>query len=228
MAPRWAPRDLPVYGLSVSFGAGRKWHNGEDVDRFCARDSLREKATCGESFPRHRRLRQPGGEVHPLIQAALDRGLEGRLRSWHSFSMPREEVAPPPAFPTTLGAAFRYNTHLSAPPAPPGPAEDAEIIPSGQASSACSCYGSMRALGFSLSRCADGTSNTAKSAVRRNRLQVWHEPRLGDGERTGRFVLRDNEKMNHRRARLLQPEFCLRAGARYDAVAPILPQAVAA
>jgi dihydroorotase len=28
--------------------------------------------------------------------------------------------------------------------------------------------------------------------------------------------------------RLLQPAFCLRAGTRYDAVAPILPQAVAA
>jgi dihydroorotase len=27
---------------------------------------------------------------------------------------------------------------------------------------------------------------------------------------------------------LLQPAFCMRAGVRYDAVAPILPQAIAA
>jgi dihydroorotase len=48
------------------------------------------------------------------------------------------------------------------------------------------------------------------------------------GERTGRFVLRDNENNEVIAERLLQPAFCLRAGTRYDAVAPILPQAVAA
>jgi dihydroorotase len=48
------------------------------------------------------------------------------------------------------------------------------------------------------------------------------------GQRTGRFVLRDNEKNEVIAERLLQPAFCIRAGTRYDAVAPILPQAVAA
>jgi len=48
------------------------------------------------------------------------------------------------------------------------------------------------------------------------------------GERTGRFVLRDNENNEVIAERLLQPAFCLRAGTRHDAVAPILPQAVAA
>jgi dihydroorotase len=48
------------------------------------------------------------------------------------------------------------------------------------------------------------------------------------GEKTGRFVLVDNEKHEVIAERLLQPAFCLRAGVRYDAVAPILPQAVAA
>jgi dihydroorotase len=47
-------------------------------------------------------------------------------------------------------------------------------------------------------------------------------------EQTGRFVLRDNEKNEVIAERLLQPAFCLRAGIRHDAVAPILPQAVAA
>jgi dihydroorotase len=47
-------------------------------------------------------------------------------------------------------------------------------------------------------------------------------------ELTGRFVLRDNEKNEVVAERLLQPAFCLRAGTRYDAVAPILPHAVAA
>ena len=47
-------------------------------------------------------------------------------------------------------------------------------------------------------------------------------------QQTGRFILRDNEKNEVIAERLLQPIFCLRAGTRYDAVAPILPQAVAA
>jgi dihydroorotase len=44
----------------------------------------------------------------------------------------------------------------------------------------------------------------------------------------GRFILRDNEKTEVVADSLLQPVFCLRAGVRHDAVAPILPQAVAA
>jgi dihydroorotase len=44
----------------------------------------------------------------------------------------------------------------------------------------------------------------------------------------GRFLLRDNESTQVIAERLLQPAFRLRAGRRHDAVAPILPQAVAA
>jgi dihydroorotase len=44
----------------------------------------------------------------------------------------------------------------------------------------------------------------------------------------GRFILRDNEKTQVVAERLLQPQFCLRAGKRYDADAVILPEAVAA
>jgi dihydroorotase len=44
----------------------------------------------------------------------------------------------------------------------------------------------------------------------------------------GRFVLRDNEDTEIIAERLLRPAFCLRAGHRYDATAPILPEAIAA
>ena len=44
----------------------------------------------------------------------------------------------------------------------------------------------------------------------------------------GRFLLRDNEKNQVVAERLLRPAFCLRAGERFDADAPILPVAVAA
>jgi len=44
----------------------------------------------------------------------------------------------------------------------------------------------------------------------------------------GRWTLRDDEGTAVQAARLLQPRFCLRAGRRFEATAPILPQAVAA
>jgi dihydroorotase len=44
----------------------------------------------------------------------------------------------------------------------------------------------------------------------------------------GRYILRDNEKTEVVADSLLQPAFCLRAGERHDAIAPILPRAVAA
>jgi dihydroorotase len=44
----------------------------------------------------------------------------------------------------------------------------------------------------------------------------------------GRYILRDNENTEVVADGLMQPLFCLRAGVRYDAVAIILPEAVAA
>jgi dihydroorotase len=76
------------------------------------------------------------------------------------------------------------------------------------------------------------TSNPARMLGRADEIGALKIGRDADvsviGERTGRFVLHDNENNEVIAERLLQPEFCLRAGVRYDAVAPILPQAVAA
>jgi len=44
----------------------------------------------------------------------------------------------------------------------------------------------------------------------------------------GRWVLRDNEGTEAVAERMLRPLFCLRAGSRFDADAPILPMAQAA
>ena len=52
-------------------------------------------------------------------------------------------------------------------------------------------------------------------------VSVLHDDR-------GRFLLRDNEDTKVVAERLLRPAFCLRAGRRFDADSPILPQAVAA
>ena len=44
----------------------------------------------------------------------------------------------------------------------------------------------------------------------------------------GRWVLQDNEGTQVVAERMLTPAYCLRAGARFDAAAPILPIPIAA
>jgi dihydroorotase len=76
------------------------------------------------------------------------------------------------------------------------------------------------------------TSNPARMLGRTDEigaLKVGYEADVSVlTEQGGRFILRDNEKNEVIAERLLQPAFCLRAGKRFDAVAPILPQAIAA
>jgi len=49
-------------------------------------------------------------------------------------------------------------------------------------------------------------------------VSVLHDER-------GQWVLRDNEDNRVSATRMLRPAFCLRAGRRVDADAPILPRA---
>ena len=51
---------------------------------------------------------------------------------------------------------------------------------------------------------------------------------FGVEEDTGRFKLGDNEGTEVIADRMLTPLFCLRAGIRHDARAPILPEVLAA
>jgi dihydroorotase len=92
---------------------------------------------------------------------------------------------------------------------------------------------SMMALGLTLEQVVPMvTSNPASMLGRAEEIGALKIGRDADvsvlTQQTGRFVLADNEKNEVIADRLLQPVFCLRAGVRYDAVASILPQAVAA
>jgi len=138
--------------------------------------------------------------------------------------------------PTTLGADIHgYNTHVPAPAGTPEQHEDDENHPfAGQAKfSLVQAMSSMMALGMPLEQVVPMvTSNPAKMLGRADEIGALKIDMEADisviNEITGRFALRDNEKNEVVAERLLQPAFCLRAGTRYDAVAPILPQAVAA
>jgi dihydroorotase len=233
--------DLPVYvHFGQLWGLPESGTNGEDVDTILARviPLLREGDVLAHPFTRH-----PGGfvnregEVHPVIQAALDRGLKVDVGhgSHFSYRLAKKAIAAG-IIPTTLGADIHgYNTHVPAPAGTPDQHEDDENHPfAGQAKfSLVQAISSMMALGLTLEQVVPMvTSNPARMLGRADEIGALKIGRGADvsviGERTGRFVLRDNENNEVIAERLLQPEFCLRAGARYDAVAPILPQAVAA
>jgi len=232
---------LPLY---VHFGA--LWGlpdtgtNGEDADTILERviPLLKEGDVLAHPFTRH-----PGGfvnqkgEVHHVIQAAIDRGLKIDVGhgSHFSYRLARKALDAG-VVPHTLGADMHgYNTEVPTPAGTPPEHHDDENHPfKGQARfSLTQAMSSLMALGLTLEQVVPMvTSNPAKMLGLTDRLgalgvgyaadvSVLHDAR-------GRFLLRDNEDTRVVAERLLTPAFCLRAGRRVDADSPILPQAVAA
>src|SRR5579872_6952215 len=233
--------DLPVYvHFGQLWGLPTSGNNGEDVDTILERviPLLKPGDILAHPFTRH-----PGGfvnregEVHPVIGAALDRGLRVDVGhgSHFSYRLARKAIASG-IVPTTLGADIHgYNTHVPAPAGTPDQHEDDENHPfAGQAKfSLVQAMSSMMALGIPLEQVVPMvTSNPARMLGREGEIGALKVGMGADisvlNQLTGHFALRDNEKNEVIAERLLQPAFCLRAGKRYDAVAPILPQAVAA
>jgi dihydroorotase len=233
--------ELPVY---VHFG--QLWSlpasgtNGEDVDTILERviPLLRPGDVLAHPFTRH-----PGGfvnikgEIHPVIQAALDRGLKVDVGhgSHFSYRLARKAIASG-VIPHTLGADIHgYNTHVPAPAGTPDEHADDENHPfAGQAKfSLVQAMSSMVALGLTLEQVVPMvTSNPARMVGLSDQIGALRPGMEADvsvlQEKQGRFVLRDNENNEVIAERLLQPVFCLRTGVRHDATAPILPAAVAA
>ena len=232
---------LPVYvHFGQLWGLPESGTNGEDVETILERviPLLKEGDVLAHPFTRHPGgFINPEGEVHPVIQAALDRGLKIDVGhgSHFSYRLARKAIAGG-IVPTTLGADIHgYNTHVPAPAGTPAEHVDDENHPfAGQARfSLVQAMSSMMALGLSLEQVVPMvTINPAKMLGRDAEIGSLR-PGLGAditvlNELKGRFILRDNEHTEVVAESLLQPEFCLRNGRRHDAVATILPEAVAA
>lgn len=233
--------NLPVYvHFGQLWGLPENGTNGEDVDTILERviPLLRAGDILAHPFTRH-----PGGfvnqdgEVHPVIQAALDRGLRVDVGHGSHFSYRLARKALDAGImPTTLGADIHgYNTHVPAPAGTPAEHVDDENHPfAGQARfSLVQAMSSMMALGLSLEQVVPMvTSRPAEMLGLPDQIGALRSGMEADitvlREQRGRFILRDNERNEVIAERLLQPVFCLRAGVRHDAVASILPQAVAA
>jgi dihydroorotase len=234
--------DLPLY---VHFG--QLWplpkSRGSDPDPDSILPQVVELLRPGDVLA-HPFTRHPGGfvdrhgRVHPVVREALARGL--RIDVGHgshfSFDVARR-VLDAGIVPDTLGADLHgYNTEVPRPPGTPqGTHPDPELHP---------FAGSTR---FSLARamtglmaCGLGLEQVVPMVTRNAARMLGREDEIGTlrpgagadvtvlDDRRGRFSLRDNGGTEVIAERLLMPAFCLRAGRRIAADAPILPQAMAA
>jgi dihydroorotase len=233
--------NLPVY---VHFG--QLWAlppegaNGVEADSILERTIalLRPGDILAHPFTRH-----PGGfvdkngKVHPIIEAAMKMGLKIDVGHGSHFSYRLARKALDAGIvPHTLGADMHgYNTFVPPPLGTPSAHPDDENHPfAGQARfSLTQAMSSMLALGLTLQQVVPMvTSNAATMAGVPDEIGALKPGMAADvsvlDDLRGRFKLQDNEKTVVIAERLLVAAFCLRAGRRYDATAPILPRAVAA
>ncbi|MFG1419224.1 amidohydrolase/deacetylase family metallohydrolase [Xanthobacter sp. V0B-10] len=233
--------EIPLYvHFGALWGLPENGTNGEDADTILDRviPLLKEGDILAHPFTRN-----PGGfvnregKVHDVIKAALDRGLKIDVGhgSHFSYRIASKAIAAG-VVPHTLGADMHgYNTHVPAPAGTPAEHPDDENHPfRGQARfSLTQAMSSMMALGLPLEQVVPMvTANPARMVGMSDSLGALEVGRIADisvlDDNRGRFLLRDNEDTKVVTDRLLTPAFCLRAGARFDADAPILPEAVAA
>ena len=233
-------------GLPVYVHFGQLWAlppegaNGVDADTIVERTIrlLRPGDVLAHPFTRH-----PGGfvdkngKVHPIIRAAIDMGLKIDVGHGSHFSYRLARKALDAGIvPHTLGADMHgYNTFIPPPRGTPGAHPDDENHPfAGQARfSLAQAMSSMLALGLTLRQVVPMvTSNAAYMAGLPDEIGALKPGFTADvsvlNDMRGRFRLQDNEKTQIVAERLLEPAFCLRAGQRFEATAPILPRAVAA
>ncbi len=234
--------DIPLY---VHFG--QLWGlppggaNGEDADTIIERvvKILRPGDVLAHPFTRH-----PGGfvdktgKIHPVVKKAMDMGLKIDVGHGSHFSYRLAKIAiNAGVIPDTLGADMHgYNTYVPQPAGTPaGDHPDEENHPfAGQARfSLTQAMSSMLALGIPLSKVVPMVTTAPAKMVRlEGEIGTLKPGAVADvsvlDDLRGRFKLVDNEKTEVIAERLLQPAFCLRKGIRYEAIAPILPKAVAA
>ncbi len=233
--------DLPLYvHFGELWGIPDSGANGEDADTIMERviPVLRPGDILAHPFTRH-----PGGfvnrqgEVHSVIRAAIDRGLKIDVGHGSHFSYRIARKALEAGIvPHTLGADMHgYNTEVPPPPGTPAQHYDDENHPfRGQARfSLTQAMTSMMALGIPLEDVVPMVTLHAAQMIgltdRLGALKPGYEADVSVlSDDRGRFILRDNEGTEVVAERLLRPAFCLRAGKRFDADSPILPQAIAA
>ena len=230
--------NLPLY---IHFG--QLWPKPEDgserpVDPDSIFNQVVEMLKPGDVLA-HPFSRHPGGFVeldgslHPLVKEAVARGLKIDVGHGSHFSYKTARIVlDAGVLPDTLGADMHgYNTTVPAPPGTPDshPDEEDHLFRGRTQFSLVSAMTSMLALGLPLPYVvAMATRNAARMVGLEGELGTLKIGGTADisvlHDHAGQWVLRDNEGTEVVAERLLMPAFCLRAGERFDATAPILPE----
>lgn len=191
----------------------------------------------------HPFTRHPGGfvdssgKVHPIVREAIAKGV--RIDVGHgshfSFNMARRVLASG-IMPFTLGADMHgYNTKVPKPAGTPESHPDSEmhLFAGDTRFSLTHAMTELLALGVKLEEIVPMvTSHCAVMMKMEGVIGTLTKGGLADvsvlADERGRWVLGDNDGTKVRAERMLRPLFCLRAGRRIDADAPILPTLAAA
>jgi dihydroorotase len=189
------------------------------------------------------------GQLHPLVKEAVARGLRIDVGHGSHFSFKTARtVLEAGVVPDTLGADMHgHNTRVPAPgtasgapadgSAPGAPAHrnlsaetsgEMHLFAGRTQFSLVSAMTSLLALGLELEHVvAMVTSNAARMIGMEREAGSLGAGRLADvsvlSDTRGRWILTDNEGNHVEARRRLEPVFCLRAGERFAASAPILP-----
>ncbi len=186
----------------------------------------------------HPFTRHPGGfiseetgEVHPIVWAALERGVTVDVGhgSHFSFEMARRTLQAG-IKPYTLGADMHgYNVKVSEARSTDRAANPFAGVAPFNLTNAMT---KLLALGMTLPDIiATVTSNPAAMLGLSERIGSFAPGMEADVSvldvLDGAFELADNSGARVTTAQMIMPEFCLRGGVRYDAVSPLVPPAIA-
>jgi dihydroorotase len=231
-------------GLPVYIHFGQLWPMPEQGARPVDPDAILEDVVdllkpgdvLAHPFSRHPGgFVSRGGTLHPIVKEALARGarVDVGYGSHFSFRVART-VLDAGVLPDTLGADMHgYNTRVPPPPGTPASHPEEHVYGSQTPFSLVSAMTAMMALGVPLEQVIPMvTSHAAEMLGQPGEIGTLTPGVTADvtvlDDARGRWVLRDNEGHQAIAERMLAPAFCLRAGTRVDADAPILPRAEAA
>ncbi len=226
-------------GLPLYIHLGQLWppEGEDDIDMDAMMPEIVALLDEGDILA-HPFTRHPGGfvnsagKVHPVVHDALKRGVRVDVGHGSHFSLDTaRRVLDAGIIPFTLGADMHgYNTRVPAASGTPEEHPDDEMHPyAGQSRfSLCHAMTELLAFGVALedvvpmvtSHCAAmmGMEDVLGSLApgMPADISVLHDE-------TGEWTLRDNSDDTVTARRRLSPAFCIRAGDRFEADAPILP-----
>ena len=233
--------DLPVYMHFGQMWALPEGRDGVDPDGILPAvvELMRPGDILAHPFTRH-----PGGfidkhgRLHPVVEAALARGLKIDVGHGSHFSFRMARLAlEAGVMPDTLGADMHgYNTRMTPPPGTPATHPDPEEAhPFAGAARFSLTYAmtELLALGLTLQQIVPMVTTQAAAMLGlKEELGTLRPGAMADvsvlADDRGRFRLGDNEGTEVIAERMLTPLFCLRAGKRFEAAAPIQPEVLAA